>query len=267
MSVLDPLIHVLAAILAGTHTLLVQLGSDPDSGTTWLLGIAALVVVVRLALLPLTVHGIRLSRASASARPQLRQLTERYRGRSDPDGLRELRAERRRISAEHGVSRLGCLPLLAQVPVWLALYRLLAEAAGGHTVGAMTAALVVSLGGATVYGVQLAERGYLGAGPLHLAVVAGLAGLAAVASYATQRWFVLPNTVLDGLPPAMVQVQHLLPALTAAGLLVAAGVVPVALLVYWVCSSLWTLGQSAVVWRWFPTPGSTAALRRQAPAG
>ena len=34
-----------------------------------------------------------------------------------------------------------------------------------------------------------------------------------------------------------------------------AGVVPVALLVYWVCSSAWTLGQSAVVARWFPTPG------------
>jgi len=38
-------------------------------------------------------------------------------------------------------------------------------------------------------------------------------------------------------------------------------VVPVALLVYWVCSSRWTLVQSAVVWRWFPTPGSAAATR------
>jgi YidC/Oxa1 family membrane protein insertase len=57
------------------------------------------------------------------------------------------------------------------------------------------------------------------------------------------------------------RVQHLLPLLSAAGLLVAGGFVPVALLVYWVCNALWTLAQSAVVTRWFPTPGSPAAAR------
>ena len=36
---------------------------------------------------------------------------------------------------------------------------------------------------------------------------------------------------------------------------------PVALLAYWVFNSVWTLGQSAVIWRWFPTPGSPAASR------
>ena len=40
------------------------------------------------------------------------------------------------------------------------------------------------------------------------------------------------------------------------GMAVAAAVVPAALLVYWVLNATWTLGQSAVVWRFFPTPGS-----------
>jgi YidC/Oxa1 family membrane protein insertase len=62
----------------------------------------------------------------------------------------------------------------------------------------------------------------------------------------------------------MTRAQQFMPALSALGLLVAGGVVPVALLVYWVCNALWTLGQSAVVWRWFPTPGSPAATRRHA---
>jgi len=43
---------------------------------------------------------------------------------------------------------------------------------------------------------------------------------------------------------------------------VAGSVVPMALLAYWVCNGVWTLGQSAVIWRWFPTPGSPAAERR-----
>jgi YidC/Oxa1 family membrane protein insertase len=68
------------------------------------------------------------------------------------------------------------------------------------------------------------------------------------------------NLVAD-VPEAVTRAQQLMPALSAVGLLVAGGVVPVALLVYWVCNSLWTPGQSAVVWRWFPTPGSPAALR------
>jgi len=262
MFVLDPLSHALAAVIAAAHAGLTSLGADPASGTTWLLSIAAVVVVVRLALLPLVAHGVRLAHASARARPHLRELVERYRGRKDSESLRALMDERRRIAAEHGMSRLGCLPLLVQVPIWLALYRLLSDVAVGHSVGAMSAGLVASLGGATVLGVRLAERGYLGAGPSHLAVVAGLACAAAVLSYITQKYLVIPNAVTAAVPDVMVQAQQVMPALSALALLLAGGVVPVALLAYWVCNAVWTLGQSAVVWRWFPTPGSPAAARR-----
>ena len=113
---------------------------------------------------------------SARARPHLRELTERYRNRKDPESLRAFAAERRRIAAEHRLSPWGCLPVLAQIPVWLALYHLLSDVAGGSPVGAVDAGLVASLGAATVLGVPLAERGYLGAGGIHLAVVAALAG-------------------------------------------------------------------------------------------
>ena len=39
---------------------LTSLGADPGAGTTWLLCIAAVVVTVRVALLPLVAHGVRL---------------------------------------------------------------------------------------------------------------------------------------------------------------------------------------------------------------
>lgn len=219
-------------------------------------------IVVRTALLPVTIHGVRLAHSSARARPQLQELTKRYRGRTDADSLRELRAERRRIAAEHRTSRLGCLPLLVQLPIWFALYRLVSDVAGGQAVGAMDGALVASLGGATLLGVHLAERGYTGGGPAHLAVVTGLALLAAALTYVTQRYLVLPNTVTEAMPDTMVRAQHLMPALSAGGLLLVAGAAPLGLLAYWVCNALWTLGQSAVVWRWFPTPGSPAAAHR-----
>jgi len=261
MSLLDPISHALAGLIAAAHVGLTALGADPTAGTTWLLCIAAVVVTVRLALLPLVAHGVRLAHASARARPHLQDLAERYRNRKDPESVRRHREERRHIAAEHGMPRLGCLPMLVQLPIWLALYHLLADVSSGLTVGAMSPELVASLGAATLLGVPLAERGYLGAGAAHLAVVAGMALVAAVLVYVTQRFLVAPNAVTDGLPETVASAQQLLPAFSALGLIVAGGVVPVALIVYWVCNSLWTLGESAVIWRWYPTPGSPAAAR------
>ena len=259
MSLLDPLSHALAGVLASAHNGLSSLGLDPTSGLTWVLSVVAVVVTVRLALLPLAAHGVRVAHASARARPQLRELSERYRHRRDADSLRAFAAERRAVTAEHRLSPWGCLPLLAQLPVWFALYRLLSDVAGGSPVGAVDAGLVASLGAATVLGVPLAQRGYLGAGATHLVVVATLAVTAAALSYVTQKYLVAPNTVLDAVPETMLRAQQVLPALSAVGLLVAGGFVPVALLAYWVVNSTWTLGQTAVITRWFPTPGSPAA--------
>jgi YidC/Oxa1 family membrane protein insertase len=261
MSPLEPIKHAVAAVLAAAHDTLTALGAAPGSAATWLLCIAAVVVLVRAALLPFVVHGVRQAHASARARPHLRELGERYKGRTDADSVKKMLEERRQLSQEHGVSRLGCLPLLLQLPVWIGLYHLLSEVASGTPVGAMSPELVASFGNATLAGVSLATHGYLGSGGAHLAVVAGLAAVAATLSFVTQHWFVAPNTVTDGLPEAMATAQRLMPGLSAAGILVSAGVVPVALLAYWICSSAWTLGQSAVVMRWFPTPGSPAARR------
>lgn len=91
---------------------------------------------------------------------------------------------------------------------------------------------------------------------------AGLALTAASLSYVTQRYVLASNTVTDGLPEAMAAAQRVMPLLSAVGMVVAGGVVPVALLAYWVCNSAWTLGRSAAVAHWFPTPGTAAYARR-----
>lgn len=254
MSLLDPLSHALAAVVAAAHAALTSLGADPAAGSTWLLCIAAVVVAVRIVLLPFVVHGVRLAHASARARPQLQALAAKYRDRKDADSLRAMMTERRQISAEHGMPRLGCLPMLLQLPVWLALYHLLSSVAAGVPVGAMHSGLVASMSAATLLGVPLASRGYLGSGPAHLAVVAGLAAVAALLAFTTQRLAVSSSPVIDGAPEAMAHVQKLMPALSAVGMLVAGSTVVVGLLAYWVCNSAWTLAQTAVITRWFPTP-------------
>lgn len=263
MTLLDPLTHALAAVLAAAHHVLTTLGAPPDGGLTWLLGVAALVAVVRVTLVPFTVHGVRQAHASARARDQLRALGTKYAGLKDADSVRARLEEQRIVRAEHGVSRWGCLPLLAQLPIWWALYHLLTQVASSSTVGAMSGELVASFAAASLLGVPLIGRGYVGGGTAQLALVAGLAVTAAALSFIAQRYFVSPAAILSDLPEAMISAHQLMPMLSAVGLLVAGGFVPVALLAYWVCNGAWTLGQSAVIWRWFPTPGSPASERRR----
>ena len=242
-----PLKTAVAAVLAAAHALLSAAGLDPGAGGTWAAAIALLVLLVRLALLPAVAHGVRQARAAALARPQLLQLCERY------------AAQQRAVRAEHGLSPLGCLPALLQLPVAFALYAVLADVAAGRPVGAMDAALVASAGSASIAGARLADRlGGLAAAPGQLAVAVGLAVASALLSYATQRWFVLPNVALDGLPEAMAGAQRLMPAVSAVGLLASAAVVPVGLLLYWVAGNACTLAQQALITRYWPTPGTPA---------
>ncbi|WP_139983055.1 membrane protein insertase YidC [Nocardioides litoris] len=264
MSLLEPVRLALAGVVAGVHSGLEALGADPASGLTWCLSIAAVTVVVRGALLPITAHTVRNAHAAARARPHLKALSEKYKGRTDAEAIRAQMEARREISAEHGVSRLGCLPLLLQLPIWIGLYHLLRDAAAGKATGALDGAQVADLARATFAGVGLTDHGYLGAGTTHLLVVVGLAGAAALLGFTTQRLLVADNTSTD-VPEQMAQAQRLVPFVSAGGMLLAGGVVPVALLWYWVCGALWTFGQTWVIWRFFPTPGTPAAARRGVP--
>lgn len=263
-----PVELALATVLAGAHAALARAGLDPAGGLTWTLAIALVVLVVRVALLPAVAHTVRSARAAALARPKLAALRATYAGRRDADSLRALAAERRAIQAEHGLSPWGCLPALAQLPVVFALYSLLTDVSAGRGLGAMDAALVASAGSASILGVRLADRlATVGADPRHLAVVALFAAASAALSYATQRWFVLPNTASVGelmgdVAEPLAAAQRLMPMLSAAGVLVAATAVPLGLLVYWLANSAWTLAQQAVIARRWPTPGSPAADRR-----
>ena len=258
--VLLPLKSAVAAVLSAAHASLADAGLDPHAGATWALAIALVVVAARVALLPLVAQGVRASRAAAAAAPRLAQVRARYAPRRDPEALRALVDAQKAVRAEHGVPRWGCLPALLQLPLVIALYAVLSDVSAGRPVGAMDAALVASAGSASLFGARLADRATaLTAAPGQLAVAVLLAVSAAALSYATQRWFVLPHLVVDGVPPQILATQRLLPLASAAGLLVAAWAVPVGLLVYWVAGNAWTLAQQAAIARWWPSPAGAAS--------
>jgi YidC/Oxa1 family membrane protein insertase len=83
------------------------------------IAIIALVIIVRLVMLPLTLKQQRSTRAMSTLQPKMKELQKKY-GKDQ----QKLRQEISNLYKESGISPLGCLwPMLLQLPLWIALYR------------------------------------------------------------------------------------------------------------------------------------------------
>lgn len=96
------------------------------------LAVVALTIVVRMALLPLTMRQMRASKKMSTQmavlQPELKKLQRKY--GSDRQRLGE---ETMKLYKQHGVNPLGCAgsmawPMLIQMPIWLALYQSIIQA-------------------------------------------------------------------------------------------------------------------------------------------
>jgi YidC/Oxa1 family membrane protein insertase len=111
--VLSPLITVFEWILLRFH----------DLGLGWGMAIIALTVVVRAALLPLTFKQFRSMQSLASHAPEMKKLQDRY--RNDKERLNQ---EMMKFYRENKINPFAsCLPLLAQLPVFLSLFYMLQD--------------------------------------------------------------------------------------------------------------------------------------------
>jgi YidC/Oxa1 family membrane protein insertase len=111
-NILQPLVDFFEGILKFFH----------DSvGLSWGGSIIALTIVVRAALLPLAVKQFRSMQALQRIAPELKKLQEKYK-----DDKQRLQQETMKFYQEHKVNPFAsCLPLLAQLPVFLSLFYML----------------------------------------------------------------------------------------------------------------------------------------------
>lgn len=91
------------------------------------IAIAALTVLIRLATSPLLIQQQRSTKAMQELQPKLRQLQDKY--KNDREKLAQ---EQMALYREHGINPLGgCLPLLIQLPILLALYQAIIHGLAG----------------------------------------------------------------------------------------------------------------------------------------
>src|SRR5687767_9385330 len=111
-NILQPLIDFFEAILVFFHDTI---------GLGWGASIIALTIVVRAALLPLTLKQFKSMQSLAAHQPELKRLQEKYKGDRD-----RMNQEMMKFYRENKINPLAsCLPMLAQLPVFISLFYLL----------------------------------------------------------------------------------------------------------------------------------------------
>ncbi|MFC8506404.1 membrane protein insertase YidC [Streptomyces sp. NPDC057411] len=234
----------------------------PDTGWAWGLSIVSLVVLIRICLIPLFVKQIKSTRNMQALQPKMKAIQERY--KSDKQRQSE---EMMKLYKETGTNPLSsCLPILAQSPFFFALYRVLSSIAEGKTIGVIDESLLASARQAHIFGAPLAAKftdsaekvAALDASLTDVRIVtAVMIVLMSASQFFTQRQLMMKNVDLSVKTPYMQQqkmLMYIFPLIFAV-----MGInFPVGVLVYWLTTNVWTMGQQMYVINQNPTPGSKA---------
>jgi YidC/Oxa1 family membrane protein insertase len=87
----------------------------------WGIAIIILTIILRIVLFPLNHKSLKAMKKMADLAPEIQKLQKKY--KDDPQKLQQ---EMMKLYAEHGANPMsGCLPILAQIPIFIALYNVL----------------------------------------------------------------------------------------------------------------------------------------------
>lgn len=270
MSFLNPLYAAVAWVMARIHAGL-SLVMPSTSGQAWFLTIVLLVVAMRLLLVPLFIKQMHAMRKMSALNPQLQELRKKY--KSDKQTLNE---ETMRLYRENGVNPLGgCLPLLAQMPMFFALFNVLrgiADWKSGPTPYGLPESVVKSAQNANILGAHISDK-VLFTGTMHVPFEAKIVILCAVAISVVTTFLTVRQSTKRGMTPQMTPdnpmaasqkyMAYIVPFFALSGLYWAFGLV-----LYWVTTNVWTLGQQYVLFKRYPptVPGTATATAGPAPA-
>jgi YidC/Oxa1 family membrane protein insertase len=265
---LDWLYTAISWVMEQWHSLWNWVFGDPTAesglaGLSWVLAIVFLVVTIRLLLFPLFVKQVKSQRAMQELQPELQKLRKQY--GSDRQGMA---AAQQALFKERGVNPLaGCLPILPQIPVFLALFHVLRRLApGAEGLYGWSDELTDEAARAKLFGAPIsASFNMTGAKEAAILEIADYTTIRIVAfvlivimcftTFFTQKQIMARSGPVEG---QAATVQKLLLYGMPMSLFVSGFFFPIGVLLYWFTNNLWTLGQQFFILRKLPPPGSAA---------
>jgi YidC/Oxa1 family membrane protein insertase len=244
---------------------------DPGSGITWALAIVFLVITIRVLLFRLFVKQVKSQRAMQEIQPEIQKLRKQY--GADKQGFSQAMMA---LQKERGVNPLaGCLPLLPQIPVFIALFHVLRRIAPGKEgLYSWDDTLTDQAASAKLFGAPISasfnmdgekERAILALTDdsyTNIRIVAfALIVIMCATTFFTQKQIQKRSGPVEG---QAAMVQKLLLYGMPISLFVSGFFFPIGVLLYWFTNNLWTLGQQFYILKKLPPPGSPGALAKAA---
>ncbi|TWW12774.1 membrane protein insertase YidC 2 [Dellaglioa algida] len=185
-------------------------------GGNYGVGIIVFTIIIRVILLPLMIYQTKSMRKTAEVQPQLKALQAKHSGK-DAATVQKLREEQQKLYAEAGINPIaGCLPLLVQMPILLALYQ------------AILRTNVLKTG--EFLWLQLGDKD-----PYFILPI-----LAAILTYFVSKLGVMSQPEANSMSTIMVYGTPIMILVTAINL-------PSALSLYWVITNAFSVGQTLLI--------------------
>jgi YidC/Oxa1 family membrane protein insertase len=219
-NVLQPLIDACEAVLQFWHGLI---GNGPNS---WGWSIILLTFTVRIFILPLTFKGVKSMQRLQTLQPEIKRIQERYK-----DDKQRMNQEVMAFYQREKVNPLGsCLPLLLQIPFFISLFYLLRSSSFKEDIAANPGFYPID---------NLAEK-VTGDPVLLGALIVLYVGTQLAASMVTAL----------SADPMQRRIMLALPFVFVIFIInFQAG-----LIVYWITTNVWTIGQQLLVRKLYPKP-------------
>ena len=273
-TLLWPLKVAVAWVMVTIHKALVLVGFPDGPGVAWVLSIIGLTIVVRLLIMPLFVKQIRASRGMQLLQPELQELQAKYKGKKDPESRQRMNEEMMALYRKHGTNPMAsCLPILVQMPIFFALFRVLASLGavasgkyGRPSIGPLTQQLAEQVQNSSVFGASLSSS-FLSSSDTQVKVVT----VAMIIIMSVTQWYTMAQLSMKNMSTEslnsdnpMIRSQRMMLYVMPVIFAVSGVNFQIGVLVYWVISNLWTMGQQFFTIRNMPAPGSEAEKKYRA---
>jgi YidC/Oxa1 family membrane protein insertase len=260
--ILDPLYNLVSGVIILFHNLLRPIFGT-DSGVTWSLSIVGLVICIRIVLIPLFVKQIKSQRALTALQPQMKAIQNKYK-----DDRQKQSEEMMKLYKEHKTNPLAsCFPILAQAPIFFALFTVLNGIAAKTPEGVpapiargfLKGDYLDSAAQATFFGAKISQS-FLGSPDTTVKIVTViLIFVMSATTFTTQRQLMVKGMPkMDSSNNMMLQQQKIMLYLFPVIFAISGVNFPVGVLIYWSTTNFWTWGQQFYVIKRNPTPGSPA---------
>lgn len=278
LNVLNYLYEAVAKVILVIHA-----GLSPvfgaNSGAAWALSIVLLTVAMRLLLFPLFVKQIRAQRAMQTLQPKVKELQQKHKG--DRETLnREMMALYKHNNAN---PLAGCLPLILQIPVFIALFRVLnyirpgARPRYGFTAEKVSSAAHAKIFGAPIAAAfnsphQLLSTLHASAGSVKVLAATLIVAMGLTTFFTQRQMIARTGTPADS---TQANTQRILLYVLPFSFAIFGFRFPLGVLLYWLTTNVWSMGQQFFVIRRMPpivlgaaaTGGSTQLGQQRADNG